>query len=356
MKDEEGKEVTGRAKGGVARAEALPAKRRKDIATKGAIARWGYKATHKGNFKEEFGLDVECYVLNDEKRTAVISQAGMGDALGLVSTSSDRVHRLLGSRNIAPYVSRELSERLQNPIVFQGLSSVANVPPPIGKGHDVTMLIDICKAVVLAEADGKLLERQKNVAKQAHVILTASAKAGIKGLVYALSGYDQTREEVIAAFKQYVQEEARKYEQEFPGDLYLQWHRLYQIPVHERGKPWQFKLLTVNHIYYPLAKSNGKILELVRALKTQGGKRRDKLFQFLNELGARALRIQIGRVLEMAESSDSQSSYEGKIAARFGGQTELPLEDQPISSKPIGPETPASQYQSVAPGKGALPA
>jgi hypothetical protein len=26
-----------------------------------------------------------------------------------------------------------------------------------------------------------------------------------------------------------------------------------------RGKPWHFKYLTVNHIYHPLAESNGKI-------------------------------------------------------------------------------------------------
>lgn len=58
----------------------------------------------------------------------------------------------------------------------------------------------------------------------------------------------------------------------------------------------------VRHIYYPLAKSNGKILELVRALKLNDGDRNKKLFQFLNEVGARALRMQLGRVLEMSES------------------------------------------------------
>ena len=83
--------------------------------------------------------------------------------------------------------------------------------------------------------------------------------------------------------------------------------------------------LTVRHIYYPLAKSNGKILELVRALKSSDGDRKKKLFQFLNEVGARALRIHIGRVLEMAESSSSRLEYDGKIVLRFGGQQELEL-------------------------------
>ena len=49
-----------------------------------------------------------------------------------------------------------------------------------------------------------------------------------------------------------------------PSVLYMEWHRLYKIPVPERGKPWHFKYLTVNHIYGPVANSNGKILELIR--------------------------------------------------------------------------------------------
>ena len=81
--------------------------------------------------------------------------------------------------------------------------------------------------------------------------------------------------------------------------------------------------LTVRHIYFPLAKSNGKILELMRALKASDGDRRKKLFQFLNDVGARALRMHIGRVYEMAESSASRQEYDGKIVARFGGQAEL---------------------------------
>jgi hypothetical protein len=35
--------------------------------------------------------------------------------------------------------------------------------------------------------------------------------------------------------------------------------------------------------------------------------------------------MQIGRVLEMAEDSTELHQYEGRIAARFGGQQELDL-------------------------------
>src|SRR4051812_36109132 len=127
----------------------------------------------------------------------------------------------MGSR-IAPYLGDELTQRLNNPIVFQGVGLGAKQAV---HGYDVTILIDVCKAIVKAESEGKLLDRQANLARQAHVILGASAKAGIKQLVYALAGYNPSSEEVIVAFKIYVQEEARKYEPEFPNELYMQWHR-----------------------------------------------------------------------------------------------------------------------------------
>ena len=57
--------------GGVARSLALTPERKREIAAKAAAARWGTlpRATHRGNFKEDFGIEVDCYVLNDERKT-----------------------------------------------------------------------------------------------------------------------------------------------------------------------------------------------------------------------------------------------------------------------------------------------
>ncbi len=310
--------------GGKARAEALSDEQRKGIAAKAAAARWAatrqLRAIHKGSFKEEFGSDVECYVLDDPQKTAVISQSGMGKALGL-SPRGNAFPRFLASRAMSEIVGAELRDKLAQPIKFQWSTSGAQQPSTMVHGFDATLLIEVCQAILLAEP--KLTGQQRHVAMQARIILSASAKSGIKGLVYALAGYNPTAQEVIAAFKMYVQEEAKKYEKEFPPELYLQWHRLYDIPVPTRGKPWNFKHLTVRHVYYPLAQSNGKILDLIRALKAKDGDGKKKLFQFLSELGARALRIHLGRILEMAESSSDKFAYERRIAVRFGGQQEL---------------------------------
>jgi len=326
--DKEKKELTGRAKGGAAVAAKMTPEQKADRARKGALARWGNKmptATHKGSFVSDFGVDAECYVLDDERKTAVMTQRGIGAALGLSNPGGKDFERLVGGKILSEYLGAEVLAKISQPIEFKWVYPGAKQAATTIKAYGADILIDVANAILAAEAAGKLREQQANLAKQARVILNASAKSGITNLVYALAGYHPEVEEVIQAFKAFVQEEARKYEAEFPNELYLQWHRLYNIPVPVRGKPWQMRHLTVKHIYYPLAKSNGKVLDLLRALKANDGDRKKKLFQFLNEVGARALRMHIGRVLEMSESSGTQQEYEAKIVNRFGGQQELEL-------------------------------
>jgi hypothetical protein len=312
--------IVGRARGGMARAEALSPEQRREIARNAAVSRWGQKtlqATHKGNFQRDFGIDVECYVLNDEQKTAVISQRGMGEALGLGQGGS-RLPRFINREKMSPYIGRELSQKLENPIVFQSSQVGPNV-----HGYDVTILIDICKAVIKAQSDGALGKRQDNIVNQANIIVNASAKAGIKGLVYALSGYDATKEEVVAAFKFYVREEARDYEKEFPRQLYAEWYRLYQIPRPERNNPWKFMHLTLRQVYTPLARSNGRILQLTQAQRTQSAERHKKLHQFLSDIGVKALRQHLGQLLGIAQISNNQEEYERYIRKVFGDQHEM---------------------------------
>lgn len=320
-------QIKGRAKSALARAASLSPEERVRIAKKAAVARWGAKplsATHKGSFQQEFGIDVECYVLDDEQKTAVISQRGMGAALGFDQSGGHRLPRFLAGDKIAPHVGPELRAKLDNPLLFQWSAAGSKMPAAVtAHGYDVTMLIDVCKAIIKANEDGALLKRQAHIVRQAHVILNASAKAGITGLVYALAGYDATRAEVISAFKFFVREEAREYEKEFPEQLYSEWHRLYELPRPERGKPWKLRHLTVEQVYIPLAHSNGKILELARAQKLAGADRYAKLHQFLSEVGVKALRTHLGQLLGIAQISGSKAEYERHVRKVFGGQQNL---------------------------------
>lgn len=225
---------------------------------------------------------------------------------------------------MAATVGAQLADKLAEPIKFQwvgtGAQALSNV---IVHGFDVTLLIDVCKAIIRAEEDGKLNVQQKHIAKQAHIIINASAKAGIKGLVYALAGYNVTKEQFIAAFKLYVQQEARDYEREFPEQLYEEWYRLYDLPRTERNRPWKFMHLTVGQVYKPLAKSNGKIFELTKAQRENANARHKRLHQFLSEIGVKALRTQLGQLLGIARISKSKKEYEGHFKTLFGEQLEM---------------------------------
>jgi hypothetical protein len=316
-----------KAAGGIARANSLSPVAKSAIAKKAAAARWGTRPAqtiHKGNFREEFGIDVECYVLQDQKKTAVISQIGMGTVLGLSSRSSS-FPRFLSTKGMSKHIGAELKEKLEKPLIFQWAKAGAGQQPStVIYGFDATILIDVCQAIMRAEGD--LTERQLGVVKQARIILGASAKAGIEGLVYALAGYDRTKEEVIAAYKLYVAEEAREYEKEFSPDLYEQWYRLYGLTKPERGRPWEFRYLTIDHIYKPLARSNGKVFSLAKSSKQANGEKGDKIHQFLSEIGVKALRTQVGKITGIAMVSESREEYEKYIAEKVYGQKSLPFD------------------------------
>jgi hypothetical protein len=89
---------------------------------------------------------------------------------------------------MADSLGAELGQKLSQPLKFQW-SGLGAQPPTTIHGFDVTLLIDVCNAIIRVEE--KLNNQQKHVARQAHLILSASAKSGIKGLVWALAGYIQ---------------------------------------------------------------------------------------------------------------------------------------------------------------------
>lgn len=322
---EDERKVSGRARGGAAVAAKMTEEQRKERARRGSAARWGLRTTHTGNFKEAFGIDVDCYVLNDPGKTAVISQRGMAIALAMGDGGS-RLPRFVSSKGVSPYIGPELREKLEKPIVFQqvGLGHKAGGAPS-ANGYDASVLIDLCQAIIRAANDGALHPSQSGVAKQASVIVTASAKAGIQGLVYALAGYDRTREEIIEAYKMYVRNEAREYEREFSPELYEQWHRLYGLAKLERGRPWEFRYLTIDHIYKPLANSHGKVFDLAKSNKAENGERSDKIHQFLSEVGVKALRTQVGKIMGIASVSENREQYEKFISEKVYGQKTLPF-------------------------------
>ena len=283
-------------------------------------------ATHRGNFKKDFGIDVDCYVLNDERHTAVISKRGMARSLGM-SDRGNSITNLVQSKSLSEIITSAdgLREKLSNPLIFKDSLSADGKLNPIVHGYDGTILIDLCQAIKKANEEGKLAPNQKHIARQAGIIVAASAKAGIKGLVYALSGYDVTREEIISSFKRFVAQEARGYEKEFPDELYKEWYRLYQEKRPKKNKPWRFMHLTNSQVYKPLARSNGRLLKLLKVHKREYGNKNNRLHQFLAEIGVKALRQHLGQLLAIAKLAKSRVEYECNFEKLFSDQLPLDL-------------------------------
>lgn len=317
MTDEK-KEPTGKAKGGIARAKSLTKEQRSEIAKKGAAARWKdkpLKATHRGNFMDDFGIDAECYVLDDEAKTVVVTKTGLSQLLGIGEHARD-LDQLLGAQYMSKYRDLELQRKMENPYKFQLTSKSKTVHQ--ASGYDVTAIVDIGRALIEAKDSDDLPASRLKAAAAAQKLINASAKAGIKGVAYALAGYRPEVQEVIDAFKAFVREEARQYEKEFPDELYEEWYRLYGLNRPEKGRPIRFGQLTNMQIYVPLAKSKGKILEQIRTSRGENGKPSDKLHLFLSEIGVKALRQHIGKLLGVAAMSDSKEEYEVGIGKVFG--------------------------------------
>lgn len=58
------------------------------------------------------------------QKTAVISQRGMGQAIGF-SRRGSRLGVFAASKQMEPYIGRELREKIENPIVFQRQDAAA---------------------------------------------------------------------------------------------------------------------------------------------------------------------------------------------------------------------------------------
>ena len=115
-----------KARGGLARAEALTAEYRREIAMKAAAKRWDElvpKATH-GSPDHPLrigGLEIPCYVLEDGKR--VLVQRGMLTALDMKQGTAgrgggDRIAKFVATKALSAFISGDLAEVINRPIKF----------------------------------------------------------------------------------------------------------------------------------------------------------------------------------------------------------------------------------------------
>lgn len=327
-------EPTGKAKGGIARAQALSSVERKEIAKKAAEARWSVpKATHVGEL--HIGeLAIDCAVLPEGTR--VLSQRAVGRALGRGSgagskedAAAQKIPYFLASGNLKSFISNELLVLVTQPHEYRHSKGGG-----IAYGVAAAALPQICDVWLKAREAGVLSESQKAVAQRAEMLMRGLAHVGIVALVDEATGYQEVRDrlalqEILDTF---LNKEFAAWAKRFPDEFYQQMFRL---------KGWVWKGMKVNRpqvvgkytkdiVYARLAPGIVGELEK-RNPKSEFGNRAAKHHQWLTEdVGHPALAQHLHAVIGLMRASGDWGQFMNMIGRAFpkrGDTLQLPLFD-----------------------------
>jgi hypothetical protein len=324
---------TGR-RGGLARAQRLPAEARSEIARRAAQKRWGttmLRAEHAGDLRIG-NLTLACAVIDDDsKATRVISQSTMLTALGRSSRpKGGDAGTVLFAANLQPYISDELAEMLKKPITY--------ITPggKRGLGFPAEILPEICEVYLRAKEakPSPLRETQKTAAVAADVLVRGLARTGIIALVDEATGYQDTRAKDALAkiLEAYVAKALQPWVRTFPSDYYEQLFRLRGLPYPHSTvrRPPIFGKITNDIVYRRLAP--GVLDELKRVqIRDEEGRPKHKLFQRLTQnAGYPKLREHLGSVVAIMKLSRDWNDFREKldqIHPRFGDTLTLPFDE-----------------------------
>ncbi len=163
-------------------------------------------------------IELQCYVLNDEKRVLVQRglQSGLGMSTGGGTGGAQRIIQFIDTKSISPFITNELRSRINKPIKFSTPSGA------IAHGYEATILIDICDAIIESRKQGLLHKYQTHIAERAEMLLRAFAKTGIIALVDEATGYQEVREkDALKKFlEKFLIEEKGKWVKTFPDEFF----------------------------------------------------------------------------------------------------------------------------------------
>ena len=322
---------TPQSKGGRARADKLSKDQLRDIASQGGrasrekvkmLSESGKlpKATHQGKMKVG-GLELDCYVLEDGRR--LFHKRGMARALGMKSGGGNVFLRAIRRKGLGSKIGHTLLGKVENPIIFKPLTQ------DLGHGYDAAVLVDICRAVIRAADAKRLHPTQTSLADQAKILLQAFAKIGVTALIDEATGFQQVRNPAALRIlvQQYIEEEKREWEKQFPDEYYDELNRLYgskRLTTTGSGaviqnRPQHFAIFTRSYVYHPL--ENGAVLEELDRINPKldkKGTRRSRFHQHLSQgYGIEKLKRQVGEIMTLLKVSDTVGQFRRLFGRRF---------------------------------------
>lgn len=336
--------------GGKARANALDADARSEIARRGALARWAKadglpKALHEGVLKIG-DIEFPCSVIeSDDGVTRVLSETKFMEGIGMYRSGALSTRRKSGQddenaraplflafRNLEPYIARHLPDFRSARLMYRTLNG--NVAHGISAG----LIPKICEIWLDARAEGKLGPAQLKVAARAEQLLRGLAHIGIIALVDEATGYQEQRDRAAlqGILDRFLRQELAAWAKRFPDEFYQQMFRL---------KGWQWKGMTVNRpqivghytkdvVYARLAPGLLEQLE-ARTPRDDNGRRKAKFHQWMtDDVGHPALAQHLHAVIGLMRVAGTWDQFIGMLNVAFprrGDTLQLPfMRDEPV--------------------------
>lgn len=323
-----------KAKGGFARAESLSPEQRKEIARKGAAARWNADEIPRAEYTGELKIGemvFPCSVLSGGTR--ILTQSDFMKGMGMYYSGwvaknrtseedSAEVPHFLSFKRLKPFVDRHLGD--MQSIILKYRTATG------GTAHGIRAEIipKICEVWLDAEESVSLGVRQRKIVAQAKILMRSLAHVGIIALVDEATGYQAIRpkDALQAYLEQIIAKELAAWAKKFPDEFYENIYKLksWPWPGMKKNRYSVVAHYTRDLVYERLAAGLLEELEN-KSPKKENGHRINKLHQWLTE--------DIGNPM-LAQHMHSLIMFQRlALSSGFGWQRFVKMVDQVLPKK-----------------------
>lgn len=326
-----------KAKGGLARAEALSEERRAEIAKNAAEKRWAIpKAQYIGELKIG-DMSFPCSVLSDGSR--ILTQTDFMKGMGMYYSgwvaknqskdeSSADIPHFLAFKALKPYINKHLGD-------LQSISKKYRTDRGnTAHGILAEVIPKLCDVWIDADEGGKLGARQEKIAKKAKLIMRALAHIGIIALVDEATGYQEIRDRhaLKAILDKYLTDEWAKWSLTFPDDFYKHLFRLKGIPYPTgdgNKKPSYVGHWTNDIVYSRIAPGVLAELKVKNPRDPETGERKRKHhMHFSRDYGHPVLKEHVSNATFLMSTCTDWHDFKRRLdmaKPKFGNTIEMPL-------------------------------
>jgi hypothetical protein len=295
------KQVTGKARGGLARAASMTPEERSAIASKAAQKRWQAREVPSAlpvalegysGVLDLGGMKLPCAVIQGPNGIQrVLTEHGITNAiLGSRSGASKRLKKaasedgallplFLAPGQLAPFIDKELEDGPLAAINYLDGERIV-------RSYDAAILPAVCNVWLRAREAGALQRQQLAKAQQAEILMRALAQTGIVALIDEVTGYEKVRPQnaLQAYLEMVIRKDLAAWAKKFPDEFYENIYKLrgWKWPGMQKNRFSVVAHYTRDLIYERIGPGVLRELES-KSPKNDRGHRSNRLHQWLTE-------------------------------------------------------------------------